>query len=300
MKTNFITLCWVVILLADLPSTGQQAAEITRAKADEHLVKRVEPDYPPIAKTVRLQGKVVLKVTISKDGAVTAARIVSGHPMLAPAAVQAVKQWRYKPFIVDGRAMEITTVIEVPFSLGISEANYRKEQEVEDRYFKQQEKCRELLQQRRYPDAEQTCTPLIELAAQMPAERRLERLTAYQYVGHADLGQQRFADALVFYKQELAIAEVALKPLDAELAYAYRDVARGLHGIGDLTQARSYYEHAVSTLEQARNNMDSAFLKNEYSRTMKSVLREYAVLLRQMGDTPGADAAEQRAKSIED
>lgn len=83
------------------------------------------------------------------------------------------------------------------------------------------------------------------------------------------------------------------------MAYAYRDVARGLHGAGDLQQARSYYEQATSTLEQARDHIDSAFLKNEYSRTMKTVLQEYALLLRQSGDSSGADAAEQRANAIE-
>jgi tetratricopeptide (TPR) repeat protein len=129
-------------------------------------------------------------------------------------------------------------------------------------------------------------------------KRHLERLSSYQYAGHADFGQRKFSEALSFYKQELAIAEVALNPTDAELAYAYRDVAHGLHGRGDLKEARPYYEHAISTLELARDHIDSPFLKNEYSRTMKTVLQEYAALLRQSGDSSGADAAEQRANAI--
>jgi TonB family protein len=299
MKMNFITLCWVAFFLVGACSVAQQPAEIARTDADGHLVKRIEPDYPPLAKAARLQGKVLLKVTISKDGIVTSVSVVSGHPMLTPSAIQAVKKWQYKPFFVDGQLAEVKTEIEVSFSLGITEADYKKEQQASDDYFKQEKKCRDLLQQRQYPDAEQACTPLIELAAKLPSERRLERLTSYQNAGHANFGQRKFSLALGFYKQELAIAEAALTPTDAELAYAYRDVARGLHGTGDLQQARSYYERATNILEQARDHIDSAFLKNEYSRTMKTVVQEYALLLRQSGDSAGADAAEQRANSIE-
>lgn len=286
-------------MLACVSSIGQQPAEIAKANADEHLVRRIDSEYPPLARAARVQGKVLLKATISKDGDVAAVTVVSGHPMLIPSAVEAVKKWQYKPFLVDGQPAVVTTEIEVQFSLGISEVDYKQGQDASNDYFKQEKKCRDLLHEQQYPDAEQTCGPLIELAAKLPSERRLERLSAYQYAGHADFGQRKFSEALGFYKQELEIAEVALKPSDAELAYAYRDVAHGLHGTGDLQQARPYYEHAISTLEQARDHIDSAFLKNEYSRTMKTVLQEYAAILRQSGDSSGADAAEQRAQSIE-
>jgi TonB family protein len=298
MRKNYIALCWVLIV-AYVSSVAQQPAEITKANAGGHLVKRIDPEYPPLARAARLQGKVLLKATISKDGDVTAVNVVSGHPMLIPSAVEAVKKWQYKPFLVDGQPAVVTTEIEVPFSVGISEVDYKKGQDASNDYFKQEKKCRDLLHEQQYPDAEQTCRPLIELAAKLPSERRLERLSAYQYAGHADFGQRKFSEALGFFNQELEIAEVVLKPSDAELAYAYRDVAHGLHGTGDLQQARPYCEHAISTLEQARGHIDSAFLKNEYSRTMNNVLQEYAALLRQSGDSSGADAAEQRAQSIE-
>jgi TonB family protein len=278
---------------------ADQAIALPAQRATESLTNKVSPTYPPLAKAARIQGTVKLAVVISKTGNVDSVKVTSGHPMLVSSAVEAVKKWQYKPFLVDGQPVEVKTEIEVPFSLGISEADYKKEQDASNDYFKQEKKCRDLFHERQYPDAEQACTPLIDLAAKLPSERRLERLTAYQYAGHAEFGQRKFSEALSFYKQELEIAEVALKPTDAELAYAYRDVAHGLHGTGDLQQARPYYEHAISTLELARDHIDSAFLKNEYSGTMKTVLQEYAALLRQSGDSAGADAAEQRANSIE-
>jgi protein TonB len=136
MRKTSITLCWV-LMVACVSSAGQQVAEIARGNADEHLIKRIDPEYPPLAKAARLQGKVLLKVTISKDGAVTSVSVVSGHPMLIPSAVEAVKKWQYKPFLVDGQPVAVKTEIELPFSLGISEADYKKDQDASDAYFKQ-------------------------------------------------------------------------------------------------------------------------------------------------------------------
>jgi TonB family protein len=245
-----------------------------------------------------LQGKVLLKVTISKDGAVTSVSVVSGHPMLIPSAVEAVKKWQYKPFLVDGQPVAVKTEIELPFSLGISEADYKKDQDASDAYFKQEDKCRALLRANQYSDAESSCRTAVELAEKLPAARQNERRSAYALFGHSLLNQKKFSDALIPYQQELTIAQGSLRPYEAELGYAYHDRALALLATGDLQQSRSDYENAVSTLEQARDHIGSPFLKNEYSGTMKTVLQEYAVLLRRSGDSVGADAAELRAKAI--
>lgn len=299
MKRNFTVVCCLASVLTCLPSVAQQSGEVARAEAQEHLVKRIEPDYPPLAKAARIQGKVLLKATISKDGDVTAVNVVSGHPMLIPSAVEAVKKWHYKPFLVDGQAAIVRTEIEVPFSLGISEADYKKEQDASNAYFKQEGQCRALLRAKQYSDAESSCRTAVELVEKLPAARQNERRSAYALLGHSLLNQKKFSDALIPYQQELTIAKASLKPDEAELGYAYHDVALALFATGDLQQSRSDYETAITTLEQARDHIDSVFLKNEYSRSMKTVTLEYALLLRRSGDSSGADAAEQRANAIE-
>jgi TonB family protein len=75
------------------------------------------PAYPPLARQARIQGTVVLDAEISKDGAVVALRAVSGHPLLIPAAVEAVKQWRYKPYLRDGKPAAVSTQATVKFTL---------------------------------------------------------------------------------------------------------------------------------------------------------------------------------------
>ena len=83
----------------------------------DRLLKRVPPDYPPLARQARIQGSVILKVRISKSGDVENIQLVSGHPMLAPAAIEAVKQWKYDPYLLNGEPVEVVTDVTVNFTL---------------------------------------------------------------------------------------------------------------------------------------------------------------------------------------
>ena len=82
------------------------------------LIRKVEPKYPPLAIAARIQGPVVLEAVISKAGTIENLRLVSGHPMLAAAAIDAVSQWRYRPYILNGDVIEVETEITVNFVLG--------------------------------------------------------------------------------------------------------------------------------------------------------------------------------------
>ena len=81
------------------------------------LIKKVTPNYPPLAKQARIQGTVILQAEISKEGTIQNLQLISGHPMLAPAAIEAVKQWRYKPYLLTGEPVAVETQVQVNFSL---------------------------------------------------------------------------------------------------------------------------------------------------------------------------------------
>lgn len=81
------------------------------------LIKKVAPRYPDDAKQARVQGQVVLRAEIDKNGDIQSLTLVSGHPMLAPAAIEAVKQWKYKPYLLEGRPVAVETQIIVNFTL---------------------------------------------------------------------------------------------------------------------------------------------------------------------------------------
>lgn len=79
------------------------------------LLYRVEPVYPRPAVVMGLQGEVKLHALIAKDGTIQSLSVTSGHPMLAQAALVAVRQWRYRPYVLNGQAVEVETFITVNF-----------------------------------------------------------------------------------------------------------------------------------------------------------------------------------------
>jgi protein TonB len=81
------------------------------------LIRKVNPTYPPLARQARISGTVILRAVISKDGSIENLSLVSGHPMLAPAAIDAVKQWKYKPYLLNGEPVEVDTEVQVNFTL---------------------------------------------------------------------------------------------------------------------------------------------------------------------------------------
>lgn len=82
------------------------------------LVRQVMPVYPPIAKTAHIQGDVVLHAIIDKDGSVTELQFISGPPILIRAAMDAVRQWRYAPTLLNNEPVQVDTTITVKFTLG--------------------------------------------------------------------------------------------------------------------------------------------------------------------------------------
>lgn len=110
--------------LAAVPSLSKPTAVPQRVRVSQGvsrglLVYRVEPVYPPLARQAHIQGVVVLTAIIDKEGSIQNLQLVSGHPMLAPAAIEAVKQWRYKPFLLNGQSVGVETTVTVNFQLKV-------------------------------------------------------------------------------------------------------------------------------------------------------------------------------------
>jgi protein TonB len=81
------------------------------------VVNHVQPNYPPLARQARIQGVVLLEAVISKTGRMERLHVISGHPLLVQAALDAVNQWRYMPTMLNGEPVEVITTIEVRFTL---------------------------------------------------------------------------------------------------------------------------------------------------------------------------------------
>lgn len=98
------------------PTTPHQAPRVSRMMEGD-LIQRVQPLYPPLAKQAHIQGRVTLRAVISRNGMIENLQVLSGHPMLVQAAMDAVKQWRYRPYSLNGETVEVETQITVNFAL---------------------------------------------------------------------------------------------------------------------------------------------------------------------------------------
>lgn len=94
-----------------------QRVRISQGVSQGLLVEKVPPVYPPEARSSRIQGTILMNAVISKTGDVASVDLISGHPLLAPAAMDAVKQWKYRPYLLNGNAVEVETQITVNFTL---------------------------------------------------------------------------------------------------------------------------------------------------------------------------------------
>jgi len=122
-----LVMCWVLYAQDAAPTVDSQSktsyCEVTPNSLGPpqvqrgRVVHRVKPKYPKEARRAKLEGTVRLRATIAKDGTVRDLSVLSGDPILADAALEAVKQWRYEPFLVNGAAAEVATEITVNFAL---------------------------------------------------------------------------------------------------------------------------------------------------------------------------------------
>jgi TonB family protein len=101
----------------DFPPSGEPRIRVGGNVQARKLVEQQAPEYPPLARRARIQGTVRFKVLINKEGRVAEIQLVSGHPLLVPAAVAAVKRWTYQPTLLNGRPVEVVTQVDVPFRL---------------------------------------------------------------------------------------------------------------------------------------------------------------------------------------
>src|SRR5882762_931335 len=172
----------VLILMASIASAVDSPKRIEHKAADQNLLNKVEPTIPSLAKTLQIGGSVALEITISPEGKVSSVTVLSGHPMLAPAFVGAVKKWEYKPFIQDGHAIAVVTKVEwsVP-----SASRTNTEQKALKDYYPAFQTCYQMVHDGKNSDAEKKCSEAVALSDKLPANRLIERSSSRIFLAHA-------------------------------------------------------------------------------------------------------------------
>jgi protein TonB len=98
-------------------AVAPKAIQVSQGVATGLLAHKVNPAYPRIAQQAGIQGSVVLQAWISKEGHIENLRVISGHPLLVQSAKDAVRRWRYKPYLLNGEPVQVETQITVNFVL---------------------------------------------------------------------------------------------------------------------------------------------------------------------------------------
>ncbi|HUB78199.1 MAG TPA: energy transducer TonB [Bryobacteraceae bacterium] len=115
--TNLLHWMVVMAVLGSVAFAQDEPRKITRSEALNAVAVRVQPEYPPMARQLRMQGSVEVEVLVGENGEVQKVDIVSGNAVLTASAVQAVKHWKFKPFLESGKPIRVLAPITVDFKL---------------------------------------------------------------------------------------------------------------------------------------------------------------------------------------
>jgi periplasmic protein TonB len=114
------TIIWSLVFLAVCPVGGWAQGEmkkVSRAEAIAATQSKVQPEYPPLARQLKVQGAVELEAVVSEDGTVEKVNILSGNPVLTKPASEALKKWKFKPFVSEGKPVKALAPVSFDFSL---------------------------------------------------------------------------------------------------------------------------------------------------------------------------------------
>ena len=277
----------------------QQPPKVSAAEANKNLTKRVEPEYPALAKTTHTSGTVRLQAIISTTGKVKDLKVINGHPFLVGAALKAVRQWEYKPFSQGDTPVEVTTEIDLDFVLQGSAS----EKIDRDNYQRLDHQCRSLYQNRDYGGAEKSCKEAVQSSERLPEDLFPERFGSLQVLGYVYFSERKLGQSQEAFEQEWAviskaIAQARMKPDEPDVGYAARDLARVYHANGQAEKAETLYKRALAIFETAIQGSYPEHMKRGYIQQIKKIVQDYSLLLKAQGRNNEADELESNAKSL--
>lgn len=266
---------------------------VDEATIQQHIMRRVAPVFPPIAKAARIVGTVVFDVQIDRAGKVTSTKIVSGPAMLRQAAVDAVKQWTFRPFEKDGNPADAAGRIAITFTLGKNDPT-PDEDRIAQAYFPLSDKCRKEVSAHSDPkEAASTCGEAANLAEQFANDRRfIEKRSAYVWATYAFLAANHPQTALQW--GEKAVSTVQLGHDDnsgSNAAYSVRAYAEARSGNldaadRDLDTAEEFQRKGIVWAEK-----EAPELARSYKQSLVQDLRIHAQVLNALGKAEKAKEA---------
>lgn len=180
-----------------------------------------------------------------------------------------------------------------------------KTQNIVDNFYKQDTICRDLVKSKKWKEAESSCKNAVQIAEKLGNDRELEKMGAYEKLGHALMGQERYQDALVNYSLAVDVVRSKLTEKDAELGRLYGDVAIAHHSLRKLDKALEFYRKAEKTYQIAYSNInedevteEGVDMKRGYMRALKQLLQYHVLAAQQAGQTEEAEAIKKQIETL--
>ena len=300
MQFKFSTFFLALLGVMSIPLFAD-SVKLSADDAMKRLVKRVEPELAEWMAPKKLQGSVVMNIVVDETGTVTKQEIVEGFPLLVPAALQAVKRWKFEPLVVKDKPISFTTTVTIQFSAGIPDEEHQRELELARNYFPKSDECRDLLRSDGGDliATEATCREALAIAIQLPDHRALEKMGAHQSLGLALFNQEKFQSSNEQFRAALAAVQTQLDDEDVEMGYVFRDLGMSYHGMGRLAEALDFYSRAAKTIGAARSKIGDEDMKKRYRTSLKQVLRLHVAAAKEAGRRSEATRVQQALNDLE-
>lgn len=211
-----VALC--ILLGATVHAQANDLPSIAPDKAKENLLTFVQPDYPPLAKAAQIEGIVRTSIDIDETGSVKNLKLISGHPMLAPAALEAIRKWKYKPFEIDGKPATVRTEVQVSIPEGINQSDIDKERTFQEAYWPNERAGRDALKNGDLSTAETKLSQARSAAEQRGDAKWLELADSLSALAMLKVAQNNLSGAEQLYEQSLAAHLKHQRPDEAEVA----------------------------------------------------------------------------------
>ena len=252
---------------ATAPSAG---VTVTEMEALSHVLTRPLQIYPPLASVNKIEGDVVVEATIDPNGNVAATKLISGSTMLAPSALQFVKQWLFRPFYNADVRVPATTQLTVHYSLFASDAERQLEQHFQQTYWPAWRAGEEALSKQDYATAKQQFQLARDEAAKLGQANWQELSNALARLGAVEYRQKDYSAAEPYLLQSLQIQQNHREPGAPEIADAFGNLAQ-------LYMAEQQFGKAEPLLQKAVEVYD-AQLQKQLSPTATANLMRHRVL----------------------
>jgi TonB family protein len=277
---------------------AQELRHISNEEARRHLINEVVPDFPEMAQGAGIYGVVTLEIIITGSGNVSNPKGVMGDPILVQAALNAVKKWEFKLFMVKGQPEWVRATIQVDFSPGSLALLLAK-------FGQQMRECDTGIAPENFADIYTRCERALEMATKLPQRFVRQKERAYYYAGTAAYNLGKVDVALKYFQQQLIFAQQAAFNLDAGMNPLHTNLAHAYEANGKLREANVEYiaaervqEIGLAELESRREGFGPYMyygIKADYEHRLRIILEDHARALRRMAKIKDAEALEQRA-----